>query len=73
MLLEKQCLTCLILVRKVEHSKGFYNKNLAFVSSPQQKVLFSSLQVSLKIEEQEIEHALKDKALVGNILATGLP
>lgn len=29
--------------------------------------------VSLKIEEKEIEHALKDKALVGNILATGLP
>ncbi|XP_005394411.2 PREDICTED: cell division control protein 6 homolog isoform X2 [Chinchilla lanigera] len=29
--------------------------------------------VSLKTEEQEIEHALKDKALVGNILATGLP
>lgn len=29
--------------------------------------------VSLKIEETEIEHALKDKALVGNILATGLP
>ncbi|KAM4844439.1 cell division control protein 6 homolog isoform 1-T2 [Thomomys bottae] len=29
--------------------------------------------VSLKIEENEIEHALKDKALVGNILATGLP
>ncbi|XP_049635541.1 cell division control protein 6 homolog [Suncus etruscus] len=29
--------------------------------------------VSLKIEEKEVEHALKDKALVGNILATGLP
>ncbi|XP_010618306.1 cell division control protein 6 homolog isoform X1 [Fukomys damarensis] len=29
--------------------------------------------VSLKIEEKEIEHALKDKALIGNILATGLP
>ncbi|XP_028376092.1 cell division control protein 6 homolog isoform X2 [Phyllostomus discolor] len=29
--------------------------------------------VSLKIEEKEIEHALKDKTLVGNILATGLP
>lgn len=29
--------------------------------------------VSLKIEEKEIEHALKDKALMGNILATGLP
>ncbi|XP_059236974.1 cell division control protein 6 homolog isoform X2 [Mustela nigripes] len=29
--------------------------------------------VSLKIEEQEVEHALKDKALIGNILATGLP
>ncbi|XP_032313867.1 cell division control protein 6 homolog isoform X2 [Camelus ferus] len=29
--------------------------------------------VSLKIEEKEIEHALKDRALVGNILATGLP
>ncbi|XP_004591298.2 cell division control protein 6 homolog [Ochotona princeps] len=29
--------------------------------------------VSLKIEETEIEHALKDKALVGNILATGWP
>lgn len=29
--------------------------------------------VCLKIEEKEIEHALKDKALVGNILATGLP
>ncbi|XP_077020590.1 cell division control protein 6 homolog [Tamandua tetradactyla] len=28
--------------------------------------------VSLKIEEKEIEHALKDKALIGNILATGL-
>ncbi|XP_012892611.1 PREDICTED: cell division control protein 6 homolog [Dipodomys ordii] len=28
--------------------------------------------VSLKIEENEIEHALKDKALIGNILATGL-
>ncbi|XP_016020196.1 cell division control protein 6 homolog isoform X2 [Rousettus aegyptiacus] len=29
--------------------------------------------VSLKIEENEIEHALKDKAFIGNILATGLP
>ncbi|XP_048221474.1 cell division control protein 6 homolog [Perognathus longimembris pacificus] len=29
--------------------------------------------VSLKIEENEIEHALKDKTLIGNILATGLP
>ncbi|XP_032946188.1 cell division control protein 6 homolog isoform X2 [Rhinolophus ferrumequinum] len=29
--------------------------------------------VSLKIEEKEIEHTLKDKALIGNILATGLP
>ncbi|XP_032135652.1 cell division control protein 6 homolog isoform X2 [Sapajus apella] len=29
--------------------------------------------VSFKIEEKEIEHALKDKALIGNILATGLP
>ncbi|KAM8819035.1 cell division control protein 6 homolog isoform 1-T2 [Rhynchonycteris naso] len=29
--------------------------------------------VSLKIEEKEIEHALKDKTLIGNILATGLP
>ncbi|XP_004684280.1 PREDICTED: cell division control protein 6 homolog [Condylura cristata] len=29
--------------------------------------------VSLKIEEEEIEHALKDRALIGNILATGLP
>ncbi|XP_008827662.1 cell division control protein 6 homolog [Nannospalax galili] len=29
--------------------------------------------VSLKIQEKEIEHALKDKALIGNILATGLP
>ncbi|KAM6175591.1 cell division control protein 6 homolog isoform 2-T2 [Erethizon dorsatum] len=29
--------------------------------------------VSLKIEEKDIEHALKDKALIGNILATGLP
>ncbi|XP_003131519.1 cell division control protein 6 homolog [Sus scrofa] len=29
--------------------------------------------VSLKIEEKEIEHAVKDKALVGKILATGLP
>ncbi|XP_053426805.1 cell division control protein 6 homolog [Nycticebus coucang] len=28
--------------------------------------------VSLKIEEKEIEHALKDKALIGNILAMGL-
>ncbi|KAK2489834.1 hypothetical protein MC885_001827, partial [Smutsia gigantea] len=28
--------------------------------------------VSLKIEEKEIEHALKDRALIGNILATGL-
>lgn len=35
-------------------------------------IIFSS-QVSLKIEEKEIEHALKDKALIGNILATGLP
>ncbi|XP_004633781.1 cell division control protein 6 homolog [Octodon degus] len=29
--------------------------------------------VSLKIEEKEIEHALRDRALIGNILATGLP
>lgn len=29
--------------------------------------------VSLKIEEKEIEHALKDRTLIGNILATGLP
>ncbi|XP_037349907.1 cell division control protein 6 homolog [Talpa occidentalis] len=29
--------------------------------------------VSLKIEEEEIEHALKDRALIGNILASGLP
>ncbi|XP_066222465.1 cell division control protein 6 homolog isoform X1 [Saccopteryx leptura] len=29
--------------------------------------------VSLKIEEKEIEHALRDKTLIGNILATGLP
>ncbi|XP_027630565.1 cell division control protein 6 homolog isoform X2 [Tupaia chinensis] len=29
--------------------------------------------VSLKVEEKEVEHALKDKALIGNILATGLP
>ncbi|KAG8514917.1 Cell division control protein 6 [Galemys pyrenaicus] len=29
--------------------------------------------VSLKLEEEEIEHALKDRALIGNILATGLP
>ncbi|XP_019661199.1 cell division control protein 6 homolog isoform X2 [Ailuropoda melanoleuca] len=29
--------------------------------------------VCLKIEEKEVEHALKDKALIGNILATGLP
>ncbi|XP_024428637.2 cell division control protein 6 homolog isoform X2 [Desmodus rotundus] len=29
--------------------------------------------VSLKIEEKEVERALKDKTLVGNILATGLP
>ncbi|MBZ3886856.1 Cell division control protein 6-like protein, partial [Sciurus carolinensis] len=29
--------------------------------------------VSLKIDEKEIEHALKDRALIGNILATGLP
>nr|XP_014689402.1 cell division control protein 6 homolog isoform X2 [Equus asinus] len=29
--------------------------------------------VSLKIEEKEIERALKDKALIGNILAIGLP
>ncbi|KAL1778760.1 cell division control protein 6-like [Sigmodon hispidus] len=29
--------------------------------------------VSLKIEEKEIEHVLKGKALIGNILATGLP
>lgn len=36
-------------------------------------IFFSSSQVSLKIEEKEIEHALKDKALIGNILATGLP
>ncbi|KAM5273947.1 cell division control protein 6 homolog isoform 2-T2 [Ctenodactylus gundi] len=32
-----------------------------------------STKVSLKIEEKEIEHALKDKALIGNILASGLP
>lgn len=36
------------------------------------KVLFS-LQVSLKIEEKEIEHVLKGKAFIGNILAAGLP
>ncbi|XP_011854340.1 PREDICTED: cell division control protein 6 homolog isoform X3 [Cercocebus atys] len=29
--------------------------------------------VFFKIEEKEIEHALKDKTLIGNILATGLP
>ncbi|XP_039083602.1 cell division control protein 6 homolog isoform X1 [Hyaena hyaena] len=29
--------------------------------------------VSLKIEEKEVEYALKDIALIGNILATGLP
>ncbi|XP_004859507.1 cell division control protein 6 homolog isoform X1 [Heterocephalus glaber] len=29
--------------------------------------------VSLRIEEKEIEHALRDKAFIGNILATGLP
>nr|KAF6415280.1 cell division cycle 6 [Molossus molossus] len=29
--------------------------------------------VSLKTEEKEIEHALKDRTLIGNILATGLP
>ncbi|XP_004378126.1 cell division control protein 6 homolog [Trichechus manatus latirostris] len=29
--------------------------------------------VFLKIEEKEIEHALKDKAFIGNILTTGLP
>ncbi|XP_031209560.1 cell division control protein 6 homolog [Mastomys coucha] len=29
--------------------------------------------VSLKIEEKEIEHALKGKAFIGNILAAGLP
>ncbi|XP_020031925.1 cell division control protein 6 homolog [Castor canadensis] len=29
--------------------------------------------VSLKIEEKEIEHALKDKALIGNILISALP
>ncbi|XP_036194958.1 cell division control protein 6 homolog isoform X1 [Myotis myotis] len=29
--------------------------------------------VSLKIEEKEVEHALKDRTLIGNILATGLP
>ncbi|XP_055983885.1 cell division control protein 6 homolog [Sorex fumeus] len=29
--------------------------------------------VSLKIEEKEIEHALKDRTFIGNILATGLP
>nr|XP_003414757.1 cell division control protein 6 homolog [Loxodonta africana] len=29
--------------------------------------------VFLKIEEKEIEHALKDRALIGNILTTGLP
>ncbi|XP_021095542.1 cell division control protein 6 homolog isoform X2 [Heterocephalus glaber] len=54
----------------------------------QQKVLVCSLllltrqlkvrevalgKVSLRIEEKEIEHALRDKAFIGNILATGLP
>lgn len=34
---------------------------------------FFSFQVSLKIEEKEIEHALKGKAFIGNILAAGLP
>lgn len=29
--------------------------------------------VSLKIEEKEIEHVLKGKAFLGNILAAGLP
>ncbi|XP_050618635.1 cell division control protein 6 homolog [Macaca thibetana thibetana] len=29
--------------------------------------------VFFKIEEKEIDHALKDKTLIGNILATGLP
>ncbi|XP_006889476.1 PREDICTED: cell division control protein 6 homolog [Elephantulus edwardii] len=29
--------------------------------------------VFLKIEEKDIEHALKDRALIGNILTTGLP
>lgn len=32
-----------------------------------------SLQVSLKIEEKEVEHVLKGKAFLGNILAAGLP
>lgn len=31
------------------------------------------MKVSLKTEEKEIEHALKDRTLIGNILATGLP
>ncbi|XP_006832648.1 PREDICTED: cell division control protein 6 homolog [Chrysochloris asiatica] len=29
--------------------------------------------VFLKIDEKEVEHALKDKAFIGNILTTGLP
>ncbi|XP_038610368.1 cell division control protein 6 homolog [Tachyglossus aculeatus] len=29
--------------------------------------------VSLKIEEKDVEHALQDKVLIGNILASGLP
>lgn len=49
------------------------NKNFAYVSSPLLNAFSSSFQVSLKIEEKEVERALKDKTLVGNILATGLP
>ena len=33
----------------------------------------SSSQVSLKIEEKELEHILKGQTFVGNILAAGLP
>lgn len=30
-------------------------------------------QISLKIEEKDVENALKDRALLGSILAAGLP
>lgn len=40
--------------------------------SSSQKIPFS-FQVSLKIEENELEHVLKGQAFIGNILNAGLP
>ena len=53
----------------------FYAKNVPFFSMDHCTTLkiYLNFQVTLKLDERELEHAMQDKVLISSILQEGIP